>query len=100
MQGETIIEARGGGVRAVNLKIILSEQFVVVDAAGQGIAREMNQHPTRTVNTREEKTAAEGRLEAVEIQPGVKVVTHRAVPPPNRKTSEDNGGEDPTIVRG
>ena len=90
--------SEGGGVRIVGLRIILSEQFVI-DAAGRGIASETNQHPTRTINTREEKTVAEEHLEAVEIQPGVEVVTHRAVPPPNRKTSEDNGGGDPTIAR-
>ena len=59
----------------------------------------MNQHPTRTVNTIGEKTAGEGCLEAAEMQPGVEAVTHRVVPPLNRKTSEGNGGGDPTIVR-
>ena len=45
----------------------------------------MNQHPTSTVNIKEEKTAAEKRVEEMEIQPGVEAGTHKAVLPPNRK---------------
>ena len=58
------------------------------------------------ISTIEETTAAEGYLEAVDMETGVEVVTLRVMPPinrrevVNRKTSKDNGGGDPTIVRG
>ena len=58
----------------------------------------MSKQQIKTIGTTKEQTAAEEHPEVAEIRPEVTVGTHRAVPPSNQKTREDNGGEDPTIV--